>query len=355
MLELKLHHILRTRSPALQEGARQARAPAPRIPARKASRYRQLARNWIQTTQGRNYWTSAPDFCDRFRPGQLTFYYRDYSAKTRWTGATNGQGVPLVAEGDGPPFHHPVTVAQKALGHWNAWQQSDCREDNEFQSFLNLAAWLCESQDALGGWAIASLRRAGYLVPYSAMAQGQIISVLVRAFSVAGASRYLNAARRGVGFMLTPIDCGGTSRTMREGFLLEEYPAQKRDGVLNGWINAIFGLYDYLLVQSDASTAAAMNWTVDTLVACLPQYDLGFWSKYDLRGTIASPYYHNVHITQLKALELAFPEFQNEFMYFRQRFEKYSASRFRKFRALANKTVQKAMHPPATVLRLPVS
>ncbi len=319
------------------------------------ARAAELARSWINTAQERNYWTCAPKFCDRFRAGELTFYYRDYSSKTHWLGDVNNRGVPIVQEAGGETFCHPMAVAQKALGHWNLWQENHRSQNKHLESFLSLALWLCESQEPAGGWAIDCLRKPKYLVPYSAMAQGQIVSVLVRASSLSQAKRYRNAGRRGIEFMLMPIDCGGTSRLIPEGLLLEEYARNDCDGVLNGWINAAFGLYDYLLVQSDPCASVELNSTLQTLVACLPRYDLGFWSKYDLRGTIASPYYQNVHIAQLTALELAFPAFRQEFQAFRRRLEIYSGSRICKMRAVANKAVQRALNPPEIVLKLPTS
>lgn len=317
------------------------------------SRYIELVHQWMSTVQGRNYWTCAPKLCENFRPGELTFYYRDYSPKTHWMGAVNNRGIPVMEELDGRTFYHPMALAQKALGHWNLWQQSHRLQLQHLDAFLSLALWLCDSQEAGGGWAIDCLRNPIYLLPYSAMAQGQVVSVLARASTIAKEPGFIKAARSGITFMLIPIERGGTSRSMPEGLILEEYLMQNCDGVLNGWINAVFGLYDYLVVDSDVSASLSLESSIKALAACLPQYDLGFWSNYDLCGTVASPYYHEVHIAQLRALEVAFPAFGQQFRSFREQLEVYSSSRICKTRAVATKVVQKALSPPRTVLKLP--
>ena len=117
-----------------------------------------------------------------------------------WNGAIDKSNFPLVQEPAGKPFLDPITLAQKALGHWSCWLNSQRREDHHRQEFLCLAHWFLGSQEPQGSWILPTMKKSVYLVPYSAMAQGQVISVLARAFSVTSEEKFLEPARRGLSF-----------------------------------------------------------------------------------------------------------------------------------------------------------
>ncbi|MCL6572488.1 MAG: D-glucuronyl C5-epimerase family protein [Bacillus sp. (in: Bacteria)] len=90
---------------------------------------------------------------------------------------------------------------------------------------------------------------------------------------------------------------------------------------------ALYGLYDYILVQNSREVKTALNATINALISYLPKYNAGFWSFYDLKGNLASPFYHRLHIAQLKALEVTFP--QHALLFFKTKiaFEKQLMSR----------------------------
>jgi len=105
-----------------------------------------------------------------------------------------------------------------------------------------------------------------------------------------------------------------------EGAVLQEYPSDPPAHVLNGWIWALWGLYDLgAYGEGDAHASAAFERGVDTLVARLPLYETGKgWSRYDLfphpLTNVASPFYHRLHIEQLRALAQLAPRRElNEF------------------------------------------
>ena len=75
------------------------------------------------------------------------------------------------------------------------------------------------------------------------MAQGEGISLLLRAFIVTGNDNYLKAAEMAKDFMLLPIEKGGTARYEGDNVFLYEYTYEPL--ILNGWIFSIWGLYDY--------------------------------------------------------------------------------------------------------------
>lgn len=307
---------------------------------------RALIGHWAKMLVRQSYWHASQGVGPGFRPGKLEDYYRDYSTKVKWNGATDQQQLPLVREPGGKPFYDPITLAQKALGHWTCWLKSMHREETHRESFLQLSRWFVTFQESQGSWQLPIMQKPVYTVPYNAMAQGQAISVLTRAFSVTSDESYLETARRGLRFMLKPIQEGGTCRITQEGVILEEYPRHQPDTVLNGWVNGLYGLYDVLLVVDEVDMRDALEASLEALVTYLPRYDAGYWSLYDTRGTIASPYYHRVHLTQLKALELTFPAHSTILRSMRTRFEQQMASYGCRTKAFVLKAFQKLRQPP---------
>jgi hypothetical protein len=78
------------------------------------------------------------------------------------------------------------------------------------------------------------------------------------------------------------------------------YPAAH---ILNGFLLALFGLYDYVALERDAQVETLIQRSLRTLHTLLAEFDTGYWSLYDLRfKRLASPFYHSLHVTLLQAL-----------------------------------------------------
>ena len=82
---------------------------------------------------------------------------------------------------------------------------------------------------------------------------------------------------------------------------------------------------------------------VQTLVRNLDRYDLGFWSLYEQSGTllkmVASPFYHHLHIVQLRIMERMTGE--PKFGEVAGRWEEYARSRMKRATALCYKSAFK--------------
>jgi hypothetical protein len=78
---------------------------------------------------------------------------------------------------------------------------------------------------------------------------------------------------------------------------------------------------------------------------------LGSEKQSTQRGTLASPYYHRLHIAQLEALELTYPEHESQFGKLRKSFDEHLASPLNVTRAVAIKGYQKLQHPPEELKR----
>jgi D-glucuronyl C5-epimerase C-terminus len=148
----------------------------------------------------------------------------------------------------------------------------------------------------------------------SAMAQGQAASLLVRAAALLGRDDLLAVAERAVEPLL---DTG--SRLVAatpDGPVLQEYPTVPSAHVLNGWLFALFGVYDVSLVGNESETAVAARNAfaagVNAVAARLSLYELaGGWSRYDLYPhplpNVASPFYQRLHGQLLFALDRLSP------------------------------------------------
>jgi heparosan-N-sulfate-glucuronate 5-epimerase len=306
---------------------------------------------WARMLAGKSYWHLDQGLGKRFVPGELSGYYNDLSEKVRWNGPVDAEGLPLEYTQSGEPVYHPTILFQKALGHWDFWLSGERQEAGHYEAFLRLADWAQYAQDECGGWRTLPAFQVHYDSPYSCISQGEGISLLVRAFSVTGDGSYLKCARQALGPLLTPVDEEGTLRRVPAGLVLEEYPLRTGNTVLNGWIFGLYGLYDFLLVEESQEIQEALEANLNALIAYLPRYDAGFWSLYNASGALASPFYHRLHIAQLRALELTFPEHAKAFAKSRATFERQLASRSNRMRAMFLKAYQKLRYPPEVVLR----
>lgn len=199
---------------------------------------------------------------------------------------------------------NPVTIAQVGLA---AWQRA--AEDEAWLPCVDaVAGWLLEALEPDGSIAYRFPLRGTYDVPApwtSAMAQGEAASLLVRASHALRRPELLAAAADAVRPLLA-----GSGRLVvdtSDGPVLEEYPTTPPSHVLNGWVYALFGLYD--VAHSAASDAARDLFaaSAEALARRLPLYELpGRWTRYDLYPhpipNVASPFYHALHVAQLRAL-----------------------------------------------------
>lgn len=197
------------------------------------------------------------------------------------------------------------------------------KTEAHYEQFLKAADWFVGNQDENGAWSIPVTRRlaAGriQLLPgwYSAMSQGQAISVLVRAYVATGSSKYIDAAFRATGVFHVPSGKGG----VRAEFLgrypwYEEYPTNPGTFVLNGFIYALVGLYDLKLYLDEPDERNAVDALysagLDSLKSMIAMFDTGSGTLYDLRHVSSNDLapnrarwdYHSTHINQLLLLNV---------------------------------------------------
>ena len=224
-------------------------------------------------------------------------------------GTLDNAGVPYNAStGLYPAAYHPTTIAQYGLANWNAYLVT--KDERHRQALMKQARWLAAHQVLLagdaGGWPMPfSVSDYNASAPWlSALTQGNAVSVLVRAYRLTHEEVFLQVARRAMRTFELDIRDGGVSTSIGEdGVFFEEFAVYPASHVLNGYILALFGLYDYADLTGDTRVAALIRRSLATLHILIERYDTGYWSRYDLFYTLpASRFYHALHITLLEAL-----------------------------------------------------
>lgn len=212
------------------------------------------------------------------------------------------------AHGPFPAAYHPTDIAQYALARWNAYLATG--DEQHRQAFMIQAQWLVEHEmslaDGMGGWPFPFANHDYYASePWlSAMTQGEGISVLVRACRLTGDDAFLQVAHRAVRTFELDIRDGGVSASVGEdGVFFEEVAVYPAAHILNGYLFALFGLYDYVALTNDTRIAALIRRSSATLHMLIEGFDTGYWSRYDLLFQHLAPrFYHALHITLLEVL-----------------------------------------------------
>jgi heparosan-N-sulfate-glucuronate 5-epimerase len=254
-----------------------------------------------------------PQLRGAFVPGDLTSgYYNDMRDIAADHGSPGAALLALDAMTAERRLAQPVSVAQLGIG---AWQLAAADDPRWLDLVSATSDWVAGELDTEGRIAFEFAYPHTYrLEPpwYSAMAQGEAASLLIRAATSLQRPELARAAERAV----SPLLARGSPLVSEtpEGPVLQEYPTDPPSHVLNGWINALWGVYDIsiggLELSGDAGNAFSRG--LDALATRLPLYNTGWnWSRYDLFPHpiihVTSPFYHRLHIEQLHAMHALDP------------------------------------------------
>lgn len=218
----------------------------------------------------------------------------------------------------GPQRHyHPIRIAQFALHRFGIW--CTARDPVARADFLAQADWLRDSQreEGISGLYVFDFPWSKYGAPAgwtSAMAQGEAISVLLRAHSIEPGAGYADAAVRASQPFTAGIELGGVVWESEREIFFEEIANRHAPHVLNGCIFALWGLWELWRVNPEPWMLARIEGCISTLRAWLPRFDTGWWSLYSLllsasgRPHLATLKYHQFHIAQMRVLATMFDE-----------------------------------------------
>lgn len=185
----------------------------------------------------------------------------------------DADGVPIIRYSEESPWlHNPVTVAQWGLAEGSRGAHVE---------LLRAADWLVEAQEPDGSWRYDF----EYYVPSadqtlergwtSAMAQGNALSVLARAWALTEQESYHEAGRLAVDAIGTPVRDGGSKRVWRGHLWFEEYPTAEPSLVLNGFLFTLVGLREFAEVTGSARAERMWQAGERSARALVDDFDLG--------------------------------------------------------------------------------
>lgn len=313
--------------------------------------YRRVFRAYLFAGESQlSFWHDKAEVNPGAFANSLGEYYMTFKEKAGYSGPSDAGGIPLLNyHGKIGLQYNPIAVAQWGLGNFNLYCRT--QDANAGRKFLLASDWLCSrlQRNAHGihvwnhdfDWEYRQTLTAPW---HSALAQGQGISLLVRAHASTGDAKYMDAARLAFrSFLVSTQDGGVAFRDAAGNLWFEEYVVSPPTHILNGFIWAAWGVHDYFLATGSSEAVELFAASVSTLRSNLDQYDLGFWSLYEQSGTrlpmIASPFYHKLHITQLRIMHRITRE--HAFSEYADRWETYARSRSKRTRALCYKSAFK--------------
>jgi heparosan-N-sulfate-glucuronate 5-epimerase len=300
-----------------------------------------------------SFWHEIPELNPRATSTKLGEYYMSFHGKADYAGPYDDAGIPMLDyHGAIGLQYNPIAISQWGLANYNYF----CETGDAFreQKVLRAADWLVANleQNAHGiwvwnhcfDWEYRDTLKAPW---YSGLAQGQGISLLLRAGAQSGNGKYLQAVERAFVCLTLPISQGGVLFEDEEDNLwIEEYLVDPPTHILNGFMWALWGVYDLWLAQDDFSTRSIFDRGVKTLLSNLARYDTGYWSLYEQSGTclkmLASPFYHRLHIVQLRVMTILTGD--QRFSDFADRWQAYEQRRVNRSRAVIEKSIFKLLH-----------
>jgi heparosan-N-sulfate-glucuronate 5-epimerase len=285
-------------------------------------------------------------------------YYMSFREKADYAGAYDAAGIPMLDyRGSIGLQYNPIAIAQWGLANFNLFCETSGAA--RLQKTLKSAGWLAANleQNPHGcwvwhhhfDWEYRDTLKAPW---YSGLAQGQGVSLLLRAHAQTGDVKYEQAAERAFVALTRPINQGGVLfEDDEQNLWIEEYLVDPPTHILNGFIWALWGVFDFWLARADSAAKQIFDRGVATLLHNLPRFDTGYWSLYEQSGheqsrtrlkMLASPFYHRLHIVQLRVMANLTGD--RRFTDVADRWEGYARHRTNRARAIAEKSMFKLLH-----------
>ncbi|MBC8526539.1 MAG: hypothetical protein ISS28_02285 [Candidatus Cloacimonetes bacterium] len=239
---------------------------------------------------------------------------KDQALISKW----DNNGIPLnktyIDVKDKKYVYFPITIGQVGLAVFHTYLKTKSESDK--QRFLKFVDWFYENSeitDNLGVRWLTDVSLPQYKNPgpwQSAFSQGRGISILLRGYQLTGNKKYAEMTEKALIPFTKPVSEGGVTSFTKWGPFYEEYTAEVPTLVLNGMIFSLCGVYDFARVFLENKLAKKIfDEGIQTLKNTLPEYDLGYWSRYNLCKADWYPEidpatigYQRLHITQLEML-----------------------------------------------------
>ncbi len=294
------------------------------------------------------FWHGKVGFNNNANYEELDEFYQLFDYKANYPGPFNKDGVILLDYHGlvGVQKYH-IAISQYGLACYNQYKRTGKKE--WYEKFMAQVKWhennLLKNDRGIYlwyanfDWDYHGIQKKPWA---SGLAQGNGLSLLTRAYIETRDEKYLDLCEKVFKSIITEIKDGGVMLVEDENYWIEEMLNPPKH-ILNGFMWALMGVYDYYLLTKDNNVKYWFDKFINTLETNLHTFDTGYWSLYEHAGTkipmLASYFYHSLHIVQLKILykmtnRRIFEEYANKW-------EKYMNNRLYKTKAFIIKSIFK--------------
>lgn len=244
-------------------------------------------------------------------PGSEFWQVFDY--KANYPGPFDENGVIILDyRGTVGRQKYHIAIAQYGLACYNRYKRTGDRiwyerfmaqvkwhEENLLINEQGISLWY-----AYFDWEYHGIMKAPWP---SGLAQGNGLSLLVRAYTETGEEKYRDMCDRVFTSMITEVKHGGVLINENDKyFWIEESLVEPPTHILNGFMWSVMGVYDYYLLTERPEVKTWFDRFINTIAHNLNTFDTGYWSLYEHAHTripmLASQFYHKLHIVQLEIL-----------------------------------------------------
>ncbi|MDW3681714.1 D-glucuronyl C5-epimerase family protein [Cupriavidus sp. CV2] len=238
----------------------------------------------------------------------------------------DSDGIPHIKIWSTGEFNaNPTSVAQWGLGAYARYFKNGA--EIEKARIFKAADWLIATQSQNGGFPLQFDHNYphpnGYRLKapwYSAVTQGNAISLLVRAYGESKDSKYRVAAGKALRVFTIPTTDGGLLGELNGMPWYEETPDPRDPNhIFNGFVFALLGINDYFLATGDrralslwSAGDASLRKNLDAFVVHAAPEDATLpmpWSIYDLqhrnfekKPNYLTDFYMGIHIALLREM-----------------------------------------------------
>ena len=266
------------------------------------NKFKRFYLNSIQPRYKNEFGMELYNFEFDFHSKKLTFPYADFS-KGIFRKEIYGfdQEKVFIFKANGIKYYNPTAISQYAL---ICYEKILNKKNLNFHKnqFKIQVDWICKNVTIEDDKAIWYYNYPNSDKFFSGIAQGFVISVLLRAYQEYKQTKYLDLAIKSFNFLNTPVKEGGVlSKSGSYSNWYEEYIVSKK--VLNGHIYSLFGIYDLYRVTNLEEAKISFQKGINDIKINFKKYDLKFFTKYlpDTRQP-ANNSYNYTHYTQFLVL-----------------------------------------------------
>lgn len=293
----------------------------------------QKIKKWTNMLLGKSSYHVNQDEGKIYSKKEIKGYYNNLTEKVTKYGLSTNE-IPKTTVDTGESIYFSIAIFQYGLAAYDLYLLDNNKKEM-LEKAMVCANWAVDNQNEDGSWITFEYENPEH--PFSSMAQGEAISLLIRLYLQTKEDKYINSVKKAFEFMIKPLNEGGTTKYENDNIYF--YECTEDPLILNGWIFSIWGILDYYKHFKDDKSKEILDKTIKTLVTKLPDFDIKYWSKYEDGKRICSPFYHKLHISQLKVMyKLTNIEMFKEYA---EKWEKYEKNKLFKFIAFIKKVNQK--------------